>query len=299
MVTTISHLTGALAGLREETEELVNRLRESVVIVRDEGRGAGSGVIWSENGLIVTNAHVVQGRNVRVELRDGRAMPARVTNTDPVLDLAILRVDAAGLPAASAGDSDLVRVGELVFAVGNPLGLRGAVNTGIVTAAPRSRRGASMVCADVSLAPGNSGGMLARADGSVIGINSMMRMPGMALAVPSNAVRDLLAQANGERGFLGLTLQQVALPEAWTTDTTGDTGFLVSGVVPEGPAQAAGVMIGDIIVGSDGDALAAPESLTWRLQRLRADELLHVTILRGGRELTLQLLAGRQLQKAA
>jgi serine protease Do len=299
MVTAINHLAGALAGLREDTEALVERLRDSVVVVRDGGRGTGSGVIWSADGLIVTNFHVVRGSNAQVETRDGRRFTAEMEATDPEVDLAVLRVDAGGLPAASIGDSDKVRVGELVFAAGNPLGLAGAVNAGIITAAPRRGRGPSLVCADVSLAPGNSGGMLATADGSVIGINSMMRMPGMALAVPSNAVRDLLAGTGAERGFLGLTLQQVPLPLAWVTETTGDTGFLVTDVKSGGPAEAAGVMIGDIVIGSDGDALAAPESLTWQLRRLRADESLHLSLLRGGRELTLALLAGRQLQKAA
>jgi serine protease Do len=299
MVTAIKHLAGALAGLREDTEALVERLRDSVVVVRDGGRGAGSGVIWSQDGLIVTNFHVVRGAKAQVELRDGRRFAANTQTTDPEVDLAVLKVEATGLPAASVGDSDKVRVGELVFAAGNPLGLQGAVNAGIITAAARRGRGQSFICADVSLAPGNSGGMLATADGSVIGINSMMRMPGMALAVPSNAVRDLLAESGAERGSLGLTLQQVPLPAACITEATGDTGFLVTNVRHGGPAEEAGVMVGDIVIGSDGDALAAPESLTWRLRRLRPDESLQLTLLRGGRELTLALLAGRELQKAA
>src|SRR6266702_3937984 len=194
MVSAIPAITSALGALAEDTAALVERLRRSVVVVRD-GRGAGSGVIWTPDGTIITNNHVTPGQTAEVTLDGGRSIAAVVRKSDPEQDLAVLEVAATGV---------------LVFAVGNPLGLPGAVSAGIITAVPRGGAG-GMIRADVSLAPGNSGGMLATADGQVIGINSMMRMPGMALAVPSNAVRDLLAGGIGERGFLGLSLQQVAL----------------------------------------------------------------------------------------
>jgi serine protease Do len=240
---------------------------------------------------------VVSGHRAEVGLPGDRWLPATTRLADPDRDLAVLEVEASGLPAAAIGDSDRVRPGELVFAVGNPLGLAGAVNAGIITSAPRSGRG--MIAADVSLAPGNSGGMLATAEGRVIGINSMMRMPGMALAVPSNAVRDLLAQTPGERGFLGLSLQQVPLPAAWITAETGDTGFLVTEVSARGSAESAGIVVGDIIIGAGGDALAAPQSLTGALARLHPDDALELMLLRGGQARTISVLAGRPLEKAA
>jgi len=300
MVTTINPLAGALAGLSDDTAALVERLRRSVVVVRDGGRGSGSGVIWGADGVIVTNYHVVQGQHAEVLLAGGRALRATTRLADSEHDLAVLEVAASGLPAAKVGDSDKLRAGELVFAVGNPLGIPGAVSAGIITATPRSGGdGHGMVRADVSLAPGNSGGMLATADGSVIGINSMMHMPGLALAVPSNAVRDLLAQTPGERGFLGLSLQQAPLPAAWITPATGDTGFIVTEVTAGGPANRAGVLVGDVIIGADGDALAAPHSLTGRLGRLRPDDSIELILLRGGQERRLRVLAGQQLEHAA
>src|SRR5438552_810053 len=190
MIPNTRALVGALAGLADETAALVQRLRSTVVVVRDGGSGAGSGVIWPSDGaesLIVTNFHVAPGQRAEVVLDGGKALTGIVRETDPERDLAVLSVPATGLPSAQIGDSDKLRPGELVFAVGNPLGLPGAVSAGIISAAPGSGDGGSgMVRADVSLAPGNSGGMLATADGSVVGINSMMRMPGLALAVPSN-----------------------------------------------------------------------------------------------------------------
>jgi serine protease Do len=300
MVTTIGPLADAFPGLADETATLVQRLRSSVVIVRDGGRGSGSGVIWQPDGVIVTNHHVTPGTHAQVELTDGRQFQASVRRSDPEHDLAMLQVPALGLPAARIGDSSRLRAGELVFAVGNPLGLSGAVTAGIISAPPGDGvRVPNMVRADVSLAPGNSGGLLATADGSVVGINSMMRMPGLALAVPSNVVSSFLSASDAERGYLGVTLLETELPTAWQTPQTGDAGFIVTGVAAGSPAERAGVLIGDVIIGTNGDALGPPSSLPQALGALQPDESIELLVLRGGQARTISVLAGRPAAEAA
>lgn len=181
--------TTGRTGLAEEFAAVAERLCRSTVQVLTGRAGVGSGVIWHADGLIITNAHVAYGSRATVKLLDGRVFEAAVMARDPERDLAALKVDAVDLPAANVGDSDALRVGELVLAIGNPLGLVGALTTGIISRnvsveAPSSQK---WVMADVRLSPGNSGGPLADARGRVIGINSMIA-GGLALAVPSNAV---------------------------------------------------------------------------------------------------------------
>jgi serine protease Do len=170
---------------------LAERLRRVTVEVRGAGRGHGSGVIWSPEGRIVTNAHVARGRPT-VVLSDDRAFEAEVIAWDPAWDLAVLRIEARELPVAEIGDSDALRVGELAFAVGSPFGLRGALSAGMIHAVPRGGpAGSRFIRADLRLAPGNSGGPLADARGRVVGINAMIH-GGLALAIPSNAVERFL-----------------------------------------------------------------------------------------------------------
>jgi serine protease Do len=169
--------------------QLAERLQASTVRVGDGRRGAGSGVVWSMDGLVITNAHVARGRSASIVFHDGRRSSARVIARDPERDLAALRLEnvvAFPLPVAGVRDASTLRVGELVVAVGNPLGLVGALTAGIV-----QRQSDRFVIADLRLEPGNSGGPLADAQGRVVGINSMVAR-GLALAVPSNAVTDFL-----------------------------------------------------------------------------------------------------------
>ena len=171
---------------------VTERLRRITVQVHGSSGGTGSGVIWISNGLIVTNAHVARD-TAAVVLPGGRAIEARGLAWDPEYDLAALALDAEGLSAADVGDSDRLRVGDLVVAVGNPFGLVGAVTAGVIHAiGPRRTAGSSFIRADLRLAPGNSGGPLADARGRVIGINAMI-VGGLALAVPSNVVARFLA----------------------------------------------------------------------------------------------------------
>ena len=153
----------------------------------------GSGVIWSSDGLIVTNAHVLRNRETPVLLHDGRRLTGTLLARDQQRDLAALRIPALDLAAPAIGNSDRLRVGQLVVAMGNPLGITGAITSGIIhSGGGRKVRGQSWVEADVSLAPGNSGGMLADAEGAIIGINTMI-FGGLALAVPVNDVSAFLS----------------------------------------------------------------------------------------------------------
>jgi len=188
------------ATLTSDLSAVVGRLRENTVELRSMGRAGGSGVIWRSDGLIVTSAHVVGGarpahHGLQVVLPDTRRLPATVLEWDRNLDLALLRVETHGLPAAQVGDSNRLRPGELVLAVGHPFGLSAAVVTGVVHAAPaRGAAGRRWVQADLRLAPGNSGGPLADAAGRVVGINAMIAGR-LALAVPSQVVETFVTRS--------------------------------------------------------------------------------------------------------
>lgn len=188
------------ATLTSDLFAVVGRLRENTVELRSMGRARGSGVIWRSDGLIVTSAHVVGGarlahHGLQVVLPDKRRLPAAVLEWNRQLDLALLRVEARGLPSAQVGDSNCLRPGELVLAVGHPFGLSAAVVTGVVHAAPtRGAAGPRWVQADLRLAPGNSGGPLADAAGQVVGINAMI-VGRLALAVPSQVVETFVTRS--------------------------------------------------------------------------------------------------------
>jgi serine protease Do len=178
--------------LASDLAAVAERLRAVTVHVCGRGRraGSGSGVVWRP-GVVVTNAHVATGRSLVVETVDGAVREAEVLASDSRRDLAVLRVATDGLPAAGIAARGALRVGALVVAVGNPLGVRGAVTTGIVHALPAPRRGAPLILADLRLLPGNSGGPLGDARGQVVGLNAMI-LGGLAAAIPSDAVERYL-----------------------------------------------------------------------------------------------------------
>lgn len=188
--------------LMSELAAVVARLRAITVELRTRGQALGSGVIWRADGLVVTSAHVVASDrgprgHAQVALADGRRLPATVVEWDRQSDLALLRVDAHALPAAIMGDANRLRPGELVLAVGHPLGLIGAVVTGVVHAEPaRGGDTPGWIQADLRLAPGNSGGPMADAGGRVIGVNAMIA-GGLALAVPSHIVQAFVTRSTG------------------------------------------------------------------------------------------------------
>lgn len=197
------------AQLADALGQVSATLRRSTVQLRERGRGAGAGVIWRDDGVVVTNAHVVAGAEAEVELWDGRRLPGRVVLRDPRRDLAVLVLDTGPLPAARIGSAAALRPGELVLALGNPLGWAGALALGVVHATePPSEMGTATprwVRADIRLAPGNSGGPLADAHGRVVGVNTLV-VNGLGYAVPSEAVEHLLRRgvpATGHGGEWG------------------------------------------------------------------------------------------------
>jgi serine protease Do len=274
----------AIAGFGEIAEQL----RRSTVLVQAGGRGSGSGVIWSSEGVILTNAHVARGSNVGVQLWDGREFEASVTAREPRRDLAALQISANSLPAACPADSSQLRPGELAIAIGNPLGFVGALTTGVIHGiGPLRELGAqTWVQASVRLAPGNSGGPLADAGGRVIGINTMVAGR-LALAIPSNAVRDFLA-AGPRSAWLGVAVQPVRLPGA-----NGHAfGLVLLEVEPGGPAAQASLMIGDILLGTEEKSFQSIDDLAGAIDG-QGFRLLRLEFLRGDysrvRRVTVQL----------
>jgi serine protease Do len=219
--------------------EVVEKLRRSTVQVRTGLNNSGSGVIWSQDGQIVTNAHVVRGAGssgVSVELWDGRRVPGGVVKEDRQRDLALLQVAASGLAAAMPGDSSALRVGELVVAVGNPFGFTGAASSGVIHRLnwkERSRRGfdsRSWVVSQLRLAPGNSGGPLANAAGEVVGLNTMIA-GGLAFAIPARAVAEFLRSPLKRDSGLGVVVQPIPVGRSW------EVAFIVLKVIPDSPAD--------------------------------------------------------------
>jgi serine protease Do len=229
--------------IERELEALAERLRTSTVAVRVGRGGAGSGVIWSSDGAIVTNAHVANRPVAEVVLSDGRSFRARVERRDERRDLALLRVDATGLPAAVTRDARDVRVGEVLVAVGHPLGIPNALTMGIAHAAVT--HASRFVQADLMLAPGNSGGPLADVQGRVVGINSMV-VGALALAVPSGDVQRFAGAVAPSR--LGVHLVPARLRD-------GRDALVIVAVEPRSRAQRAGLIPGDVLLARDADRL--------------------------------------------
>lgn len=283
--------------------DIAEQLRRSTVVVHTGGRGGGSGVIWSSDGTIVTNAHVTRHAQTGVQLWDGRECEATVDRCDRRRDLAVLRVDAGGLPAAVPGDSSQIRPGELAIAIGNPMGFVGALTTGIVhgVGPVRGLGTRSWVQADVRLAPGNSGGPLADAQGRVIGINTMVA-GGLGLAIPSNVVRDFLATGLSD-AWLGATVHPVRLPRSGARGRTGPTfGLLLVVVEARSPAASASLLPGDILLGTERAPFGSVGDLSQVLQGA-GPRLLRLEFLRGDytrvRRVTLQLGDARSSGSAA
>jgi serine protease Do len=273
--------SAALAGVT-----MIEDAQRSVVQVRSKGRGIGAGVIWPGDGLVLTNHHVVAGGrgrrgNVRVALHDGRSLEADVVKVDRSLDLALLTLegDHENLPAVPVGDSDALRVGELVYAIGHPWGSVGAVSAGIVGGVGELRgpgRGSSAryVRSDVALAPGNSGGPLLNARGEVVAINAMI-FGQMALSIPSKAAEAWAA--GGRRPRLGIGVLPVEVP----VSLSREAGLVIVGVETDGAADRAGLLVGDVLLAVSGAPLGEPGSLLEAVAR--ADDAVSLRVMRGGK----------------
>jgi len=264
----------AVTGLGEIAEEL----RRATVLIHSENRGDGSGIIWSSDGSIVTNAHVVRGSRASIQLWDNREFEATILSRDSRRDLAALCIAASGLPAVSVADSSQIRPGELVIAIGNPLGFVGALSTGVIHAVgPLPGIGSQQwVQAGVRLAPGNSGGPLADARGRVIGVNTMVA-GGLALAIPSNAVRDFLVSGAPD-SWLGVTVHPVRVPRG--AGRVSAFGLVLLKVEQGSPAASASLLPGDILLGTDEKSFVSVDDLAEALQGL-GPRLVRFEFLRG------------------
>ena len=270
--------------------------------------GLGSGVILSPDGYIVTNNHVIQGADeVSVQMDDGRDFKARVVGRDPQTDIAVLKVEASDLPAATVADSDRVEVGDRVLAIGNPFGIGETVTTGIVSALGR-RAGIGLeyedfVQTDAAINPGNSGGALVDIEGRLIGINTAILsrtggFQGVGLAVPSNlvsqVVNGLVAHGKVVRGYLGVSAQDLTPALAETLKLDDRRGALVAEVRPQSPAAKAGIRTGDVIVSVNGEPVEDAHRLTFRVGAIAPGTKLELSILRDGEQKTLRATAAER-----
>jgi serine protease Do len=260
-----------------------------------EALGQGSGVIVSPDGDVLTNNHVVSGATtISVKLSDGRELDAKVVGADISTDLALLRMEKTDgkLPVASLGDSDKLEVGDWVMAIGNPFGLEATVTVGVLSGKGRSI-GASdyddFLQTDASINPGNSGGPLFNTSGEVVGINTAI-VPGgqgIGFSIPINLAKEVCQQLKQHgrvvRGFIGVGIQPLtpALKSALSIDEKVD-GALVSALMPDGPAQRAGLKVGDVIVSVDGQPIRTSRELLNQVARLKVGQAAPFSILRKG-----------------
>ncbi len=263
--------------------------------------GVGSGVIIAPDGLVLTNSHVVDGaRELRLTDSEGRVMDARLLGEDPDTDLALLRADSArNLPTASLGDSKALRRGQLVVAIGNPLGFESTVTAGVISALGRSLRSQSgrliedVIQTDAALNPGNSGGPLVTSHGDVIGINTAIirGAQGICFAVASNTAQivlsELIRHGRVRRGFIGIAGQTVAVPRrhARAAEIDNATGAMISTIEHGAPADTGGLMTFDVIVRVDGENVTGVDDL---IRLLNADRI--------GRTVTFEALRRGQLR---
>jgi S1-C subfamily serine protease len=269
---------------------------------KNPGGGVGSGVVIAGDGLVLTNSHVVGGAvRVRLSFADGSHREARVLGDDPDTDLALLRTDLpSGTPAAALGDSKALRRGQLVVAIGNPLGFESTVTAGVVSALGRSLRATSgrliddVIQTDAALNPGNSGGPLVSSAGEVVGINTAMisRAQGICFAVASNTavfvVSEFIATLDSGRGrvrraHIGIAAETVPLPRRLALATgAGTRAIRISEVMAGGPAASAGLLAGDLLLSVDGVAVEGADDLIRLLSAARIGAATVVAILRGG-----------------
>lgn len=274
--------------IRDALATVGETLRQVTVEVGNGARSHGSGVIWSDDGLIITNAHVVSGSEATVELWNGRALPGRIIRHDPARDLAALRIAAHGLPAAVPADPQQLKPGALVLAMGHPFGVRGALSLGVLHSGSQQGRGARArwLRADLRLAPGNSGGPLADVGGRVLGLNTMI-VNGLAYAIPSTAITRFMS-AEGDRAVLGVVVRPVAL-----RGRRGGVGFLVLDVAQGSGAAEAGLGIGDVLTAIAGVPFSDPAALAAALEEAQPGDRLQVELVRGFERITREIALGR------
>ncbi len=285
VVSVAEQLTPRVAAL-----QVTRRLRDGSVAA-----GAGSAVVFTNDGFLLTNAHVVgKAEAGQAAFSDGTTVPFRVVGTDPLSDLAVVRADGVTPAPAQLGEASKLRVGQLVVAVGNPLGLAGTVTAGVVSALGRSmptRAGENtrivddVIQTDAALNPGNSGGALVIASGEVVGINTAVAGVGVGLAIPINGitrqiVATLMAEGRVRRAYLGLAGTPVPLPPPLAERRNQKTGMRIEQVVSGGPAAKAGLRPGDILVSANREEVTSAQSLQRLMLGDAIGQPLALTVLR-------------------
>ncbi len=259
--------------------------------------GTGSGFVISSDGFLVTNSHVVNGATtIEATLPDGRSFLAHIIGDDPATDIAVIKIDGDNLSTVSFGESNNLQVGQIAVAIGNPYGFQYSVTAGVVSALGRTLRSQNgrliddVIQTDAALNPGNSGGPLVDSHGNVIGVNTAVILPGQGLcfAVAANlakyVVGKLILEGRVRRGYLGIGAQAVPLPAKWTNTLQLPTkgGLQIQTVEPDGPANNAGLRVGDIIVQVEGRPLDSIDNLHKILDETTIGRMLSLWVLRDG-----------------
>ncbi len=277
-------------------------------------RGTGSGFIFSADGNLITNAHVIEGSDtVKVTLKDGRSFDGRVLGTDPVTDVAVVKIEATNLPSVQLGSTENLIPGEWAIAIGNPLGLDNTVTVGIVSALGRSSREVGVpekrvrfIQTDAAINPGNSGGPLLNANGEVIGINTAIRADaqGLGFAIPVETAQriaeQILAKGRAEHPYLGIQMvtlnpqikEELNKENNIEFSITEDEGILIVQVVPNSPAYRAGFQAGDVIFKVGGKSVASANDVQQEVEVSEIGALLEVEVMREGRKEMIQVFPG-------
>jgi serine protease Do len=307
----LARFNDLLAGLAERLKPALVHVRVRRDVTKEEPldldeprRSQGSGFVVEPDGVIVTNAHVVEGTaSAQVRLFDGRRFPAKVIGRDTRVDLALLRIEGVrNLPTLGFGDSNRLRVGEFVLALGHPFGLEHSVSFGIV-----SRKGSPLTVAapgfdfiqtDAAINPGNSGGPLINMAGEVVGVNSMAARNGsIGFAIPSNLVQmllpELLAKGRIEWGWLGVAITEIGEDDLDRLKLREARGVLIRSVMPGEPADRGGVRANDVIVALDGTRLDGPRDLQRVVASSPVGKRIRVTLWRDGEETEIEVTVGR------
>lgn len=315
-MSTLSAFENQITGAVEKLSESVVSI-DSVRVARDLGygfipiEGKGSGVIIDAKGFVVTNNHVIDGAaRVQIHLKDGHSYVGEVVGADPATDIAILKVETEAFQAASLGDSEKLKVGQIVLAMGNSLGLQGGptVSMGVISALGRPLPGADfifegLIQTDTAINPGNSGGPLADLNGNVIGINTAMipYAQGVGFAIPVNTVKwaadQLFEKGRVVRPWLGIVGASLDKALARRYDLPAESGVLVVEVDPRGPAYEAGLRVGDVVVQIGPHGISQMKDVLSSLSKLRINDEVEVSVLRlGSRRKTLLRLMEAPVQ---
>lgn len=272
----------------------------------------GSGVIVSEQGLILTNNHVIASADqIEIALSDGRKMSAKIVGTDPDTDLAVVKVDAEHLPAITFASSDKLSVGDVVLAIGNPFGVGQTVTQGIVSALGRSHLGINIyenfIQTDASINPGNSGGALIDTEGHLVGVNSAIYSRdggsmGIGFAIPTALARQVMeqivAQGNVTRGWIGIEAQDITPDLAESFKLNQVRGALVAGVLRDSPAHKAGLRAGDILLAIEDKPITDSNSMLNLIAALKPNQTATIQIARAGRIIDISILIGKRPKPA-